>query len=181
MLSFERDYPALLLSLASAVRAGLDPFAALCKCEELFPAQSVMKRELRDLKKIVEQGEGEDAAITKFARHVAHPDLKLFRSAFIIARKEGASLAESLQRLARVTRLRQSFRRKIRAAVAMQKMSALGITLCTIAIALIQGLTNPEAFLTAWENALGRHALLGGVSLVCVGLLWMITLTRSRL
>lgn len=179
--SFERDYPALLLSLASAVRTGLDPFVALCKCEELFSDGSEMKSELRGLVRNVENGASEEESLARFAETIPHPDLKLFRSAFILARKEGASLAETLQRLARVTRQRQSFRRKVRSSVAMQKLSAIGITLCTLVIGLIQGLTNPEALRTAWASPLGSHAIVVGLCLVTSGLLWMLTLTRSRM
>lgn len=179
--SFERDYPALLLSLASGVRTGLDPFVALCKCGELFSCDSEMKHELERLRKVIDSGATEERAIQEFASSLPHPDLPLFRSAFMLARKEGSSLAETLQRLARVTRQRQSFRRKIRSAIAMQKLSAIGISLCAIVIGLIQGVTNPDAFRAAWQNPIGSRALIAGLALVTLGLGWMLSLARSRI
>ncbi len=180
-LSFERDYPALLLSLASGVRTGLDPFSALCKTQELFSEGSEMKQQLIGLSLAVERGASEEEAVRGFAADIAHPDLKLFRTAFILARKEGASLAESLQRLARVTRQRQSFRRKVKAAVAMQKLSAIGIGLCTLVIATIQAGTNPAALQTALHDPTGSRVLTAGLLLVLTGLFWMFSLTRSKL
>jgi tight adherence protein B len=179
--SFERDYPALLLSLASGVRTGLDPFVALCTSKELFPASSQMHRELSAVAEAAAQGKSEEESIRAFAASVPHPDLELFRAAFILARREGASLAEALQRLARVTRQRQSFRRKIRSAVAMQKLSAIGIALCTVVIGVMQACTNPAAFQLALAHPIGSKALIGGVCLVVIGLLWMLSLARSRL
>lgn len=179
--SFERDYPALLLSLASGVRTGLDPFVALCTSRELFPVQSQMHRELSAVAEAAAQGKSEEESIRAFAASVPHPDLELFRAAFILARREGASLAEALQRLARVTRQRQSFRRKMRAAVAMQKLSAIGIALCTLVIGIMQAGANPAAFQLALAHPVGSRALIGGVCLVVIGLLWMLSLSRSRL
>ena len=180
-LSFERDYPALLLSLASGVRTGLDPLAALCKTKELFAEDSEMKQQLEGLGRSIERGDSEEDAIRSFASDIPHPDLKLFRTAFILARKEGASLAECLQRLARVTRQRQSFRRKVKAAVAMQKLSAVGIGICTLVIAAIQASTNPAALQTALHDPVGSKVLMAAVLLVATGLAWMLLLTRSRL
>lgn len=179
--AFERDYPAFLLALASGIRTGLDPLSALCGCELLFADDSRIKRELRMVAQMIQRGDSEEEAIRKFASEIAHPDIELFRTAFIFARKHGASLADTLRRLARVTRQRQSFRRKMRAAVAMQRVSALGISVCTMVIAMIQVLGNPEALRIAWHNPVGMQALGAGAFLVLVGFLWMLTLTRTQI
>jgi tight adherence protein B len=179
--SFERDFPALLLSLASGVRTGLDPFSALCKCRSLFASDSEMRGELGKLASLVEDGRSEEDALEEFAASIDHPDIKLFRVAFLFARKEGSSLAETLQRLARVTRQRQSFRRKVRAAVAMQRLSAFGIALCAIVILGIQLVTNPDSLKTAMQSPIGSKIVTSGVLLVVGGLSWMLLLTRRRL
>lgn len=178
---FERDYPALLLALASAVRTGLDPLVALAKCGDLFAEQSLVKRELSRVQEQIAQGESEEAVIHSFADSIQHPDLDLFRTAFVLARQEGASLSECLQRLARVTRHRQSFRRRVRGAVAMQKLSAIGIGVCALIIGLIQGLTNPRAFQLALASPVGSRALFISVFLVVVGIGWMFSLTKAKL
>lgn len=178
---FEKDYTAFLLSLASAVRTGLDPLVALFKAADLFAENSPVHQEILKTKSLVDRGEAEEVAIASFAVAVKHPDVQLFRGAFILARKEGSSLSECLQRLAKVTRQRQSFRRRIKSAVAMQKMSALGIAACTIAIAIIQALTNPKAFVVAWQHEIGFKLLLVGLSLVLIGVAWMLSMSRSKL
>lgn len=178
---FERDYTSLLLSLASGVRTGLDPLSALCHANELFPKKTELARELQDLNRAIERGLSEDDVIARFAVTIQHPDVDLFRTAFLLARKEGASLAEALQRLVRVTRARQSFRRKIRTALAMQKLSAIGIGGCAAAIGLIQFATNPQALTTAIAHPVAVKILTGGVTLILFGLGWMFHLSRSRL
>ncbi|RMG40649.1 MAG: hypothetical protein D6719_10315 [Candidatus Dadabacteria bacterium] len=177
---FERDYTAFLLSLASGVKTGSDPLTVLVKSYRLFPKESVISAELKRLEELVDSGLSEEEVVRQFAASISHPDISLFRSAFILSRKEGSSLSVCLHRLARVTRQRQSFRRKIRSAVAMQKLSAIGIALCTLIITAIQGLTNPDAILTALKHPVGVKALTFGVLLIITGLVWMLKLANRR-
>ncbi|MDC0358912.1 type II secretion system F family protein [Oligoflexia bacterium] len=179
--SFERDYTALLLSLASGIRTGLDPMAALAKSHELFQENSEVRKEVEALHKHIEQGDSEELVLQKFGATIDHPDIKLFRTAFILARKEGSSLALCLQRLAKVTRQRQSFRRKTRAAVAMQKLSAFGIAGCAIIIGVIQVVTNAKAIADALDHPLGSKALFVGVALMVTGLVWMVRMAKARI
>ncbi len=58
--SFERDYPALLVALASSVRTGLDPLVALTQSEQLFSPQSEMGKELHAFRLKVEGGYTEE-------------------------------------------------------------------------------------------------------------------------
>ena len=44
--AFESDYPALLLSLASGIRTGLDPLIAMRECAALFRERSLLRREI---------------------------------------------------------------------------------------------------------------------------------------
>jgi len=179
--NFERDYTSLLLSLASAVRTGLDPLAALCHAHELFPQDTELAAELRLVNRGIERGLTEDEVIARFASSVNHPDLDLFRTAFLLARKEGASLGDSLQRLVRVTRNRQSFRRKIRTALATQKLSAIGIAGCAVAIGFLQFVSNHQALSLALNHPVAVKILIFGAALILFGLGWMLQLSREKL
>ncbi len=178
---FERDYPAMLLSLASSIRTGMDPLVALCNVSTLFPSDSVVRGELEQLKSKVDSGITEQDAINSFGCTILHPDIKLFTTAFFLARKEGSSLGECLQRLTKVTRLRQSFRRKARSAIAMQRLSAFGIALCSVLIGGMQITANPEAFFDAWSNPFGFKAIIFGGIFLGTGLLWMLCIGRGRI
>lgn len=179
-LAFERDYPALLVSLASAIRTGLDPLVALRTASELFAKDSLVRAEVEALSVRLERGAAEDAAIGAFAATVRHPDVALFRTALVLARQQGASLGECLQRLARVTRHRQSFRRRMRAALAMQKLSAIGIGGCAVVLLLMQFISNPTAIKEALAHPVGSWALGGGFILVLFGLSWMLRISRPK-
>jgi Flp pilus assembly protein TadB len=179
--NFERDYPALLVALASSVRTGLDPLVALTQSEQLFSPQSQMGKELHSLRLCIERGDSEEDALASFGRSIAHPDIPLFRTAFILSRRQGASLGECMHRLARVTRQRQSFRRKVRSAVAMQKLSAVGIGGCAIVIGIIQMISNPTSISAAWHDPVGQRLLALGCGLILAGLGWMMNMARARM
>lgn len=179
--AFERDYPTLLIALASSVRAGLDPLVAIISARSLFPRESALRAELERFAEAIEAGLDEGLAIREFARSVQHPDVELLRTAYLLARREGSSLGECLHRLARVTRQRQSFRRKMRGAVAMQRLSAIGIAGCAILIALFQGVTNSRGVVEAISDPRGVAALSIGAALMLGGLLWMFHLVRARI
>jgi len=179
-MEFDRDYTALLMSLASGIKTGVDPLLALTQSAQLFQKTSIMCSELESIDTALQEGLSEDSAIARFGARVRHPDIKLFRMAFALARKEGASLSYCLQRLARVTRQRQSFRRKTRGAVAMQKLSAFGIGGCTLLIGAIQGVTNRGAFMEAFMHPIGRVLLILGLLLVGIGIIWMLKMAKIR-
>jgi Flp pilus assembly protein TadB len=179
--AFERDYPAMLLSLSSSIRTGLDPLVALQRTTELFPATSEVGKELRGLCQNIEKGLTEEQAVRSFGRSIQHPDIRLFQTAFLLARREGSSLSACLQRLVKVTRNRQSFRRKMRGAVAMQKLSAIGIAACAFAIVCIQAVTNFEAIRLSLQHPVGSKMLAGGGALMVLGLGWMLRMSKARL
>lgn len=179
--NFEKDYPAFLLSLASVVKTGKDPLQALCDSENIFNEGSLLQAEITKTKNQLEKGETEQEAINTFADSISHPDLKLFKAAFLLSRQEGSSISSCLQRLTKVTRHRQSFRRRIKSAVAMQKLSSYGIAISACLIALMQYVTNPKAVISAINHPLGSLVLLLGVSLIVIGITWMLLVSRIRI
>lgn len=180
-VQFERDYPTFLLSLASSVRTGLDSLQAIASVAEMYPITSELRKELSKLCEQLESGTSEEEAFLKFGSSIAHPDIRLFSAALILSRKQGSSLGNCLQRLTKVTRQRQSFRRKSRAAVAMQRMSAFGIAGCSVLIGGMQAGMNPKNFIDSWHHPLGFKLIASGITLLSLGLIWMLRLGRTRI
>jgi Flp pilus assembly protein TadB len=179
-LLFERDYPTFLLSLASSVRAGLDPLAAILTTRDIFPQSSPIHQEIARTEALIREGEPELDALERFAEMIAHPDLPLFRSTLTIAIREGGPIGPSLERLARVTRRRQAFRQRARGAVAMQRLSAFGIVGSAISILAIQLVTARQQILQAITHPIGSIAYGLGGTLLFFGISWLLLLTRSR-
>lgn len=170
---FDRDYPTFLTTLSSTVRTGMDPRMAFNEAAKLFPVSSPMYVETKRMTDAWNAGEADVQAVSKFASQVDHPDADLLRAATLLALSHGTSFSECLHRLARVTRVRQSFRRKVRAALAMQRLSAMGIGISAVAIAGLQMITNRAGLHATFDNSTGRVFLILGLAFVCVGIGWM--------
>lgn len=177
---FDKDFAALLLSMASSLRAGVDATSALERCAHLFPKESVMHQELEKFSRNLASGMTEDECMQAFGDDIDHPDLELFRRSFMLSRKQGGSLSQCLQRLARFTRQRQSFRRKIRGAIAMQKLSGFGIAGCALTIIVMQATSQPEMFMNAFQNPLGFRMLTIGACLILTGIFLLLRLATYR-
>lgn len=176
---FDRDFPVFLSAVASAVRAGDDPWRAFVESGKLFPKTSPLYKEVEIIRERVDAGAREHEALLLFGAKTKHPDLKLLRGAFELALKNGSSLAECLVRLARVSRQRQSFKRKVRAALAMQRLSSIGIGLSALAICVFQTITNKASVIAAWSSPTGGPLLKVGLGLLLLGLIWMSRVGRE--
>lgn len=178
--AIERDLPALLTSVASSVRAGIDPLRAIGDAEEYFPADSPFVSEVRLFKQRIAAGDDEFDTIERFLADDDHADVELFKRCILLSRRHGSSLADPLHRVVRVVRQRQSFKRKTRAALAMHRMSAIGIALCAILIAVMQAAMNAKGVALAFEKTAGVVLLsLGGV-LIAAGVGWMLCMGREE-
>lgn len=177
--SVDRDLPALLTSVASSVRAGIDPLVALSEAREFLPSDSALTVELERFHRSLTAGGDEEEVIDRLFREITTPDIELFKGCLRLSRKHGSSLAEPLHRVTRVVRQRQSFRRKTRAALAMHRMSAVGISLCAALIALMQAFTNPDGIKLVFEHSIGSALLISGGALIVIGVVWMMSLGRE--
>ncbi len=170
---FDNDLPTLLMSVASSVRAGVDPLVALTAARQFFPKDSAMAVELIRCAQALEAGGDEYQAISAFARDAQASDVDLFRRCLALSRRHGSALAEPLHRITRVVRQRHSFRRKTRAALAMHRLSASGIAVCAGLIAALQIATNFDGVQRAAAHPVGQKLLLIGAGLIVMGVLWM--------
>jgi Flp pilus assembly protein TadB len=179
--ALDRDLPALLTALASSVRAGLDPVASMVSSSHYLPARTPLAEGLEKLSQRLKSGSEELSTIEGFLSEWRHPDVELFKRCLILSRKHGSSLAEPLHRITRVVRQRQSFRRKTKAALAMHRLSAVGIALCGVLIGVVQVSMNIEGVKSAVSHPMGAKLLLGGGALIASGLVWMMSLGSEEI
>lgn len=176
----ERDLPALLTSIASSVRAGIDPITALMNAHAFFAPSSLLAHELYSFRQGIRAGEDEGKLIEGFMGCLSSPDLELFKRCIILSRRHGASLAEPLHRVVKVIRQRQSFRRKTRGALAMHRLSAIGIAACALFIGGLQVVMNLSGIALTWQHPVGSKFLMAGVALIVGGIGWMMSLGREE-
>ena len=177
--AIDRDLPALLTSVASSVRAGMDPLSALVGARDYFSKDAVLVREIEKIRHGLAEGRDEEDLLEDFLLLYRNQDGELFKRCLILSRRHGGSLGDALHRITRVVRQRQSFRRKTKAALAMHRMSAIGIALCAGAMTALQCAMNPQSLSLAIHHPVGSKALVGGVLLMTTGLTWMLTMGRE--
>ena len=177
--AIDRDLPALLTSVASSVRAGMDPLSALVGARDYFPKDTILVREIEKIRQGLAQGRDEEELLEEFLHIYGNQDGELFKRCLILSRRHGGSLADPLHRITRVVRQRQSFRRKTKAALAMHRMSAIGIAVCAAAMTALQCAMNPQSLHLAIHHPVGSKLLIGGVLVMVTGLGWMLTMGRE--
>lgn len=175
-VAIDRDLPALLTTVASSVRAGMDPLSALIGARDYFARDTVLVQEIERVRQGLHKGRDEEELLEEFLSLYGSRDGELFKGCLILARRHGGSLADSLHRITRVVRQRQSFRRKTKAALAMHRMSAIGIALCAVAMGALQFGMNPQSLDLAFSHPIGSKILSGGLLLIMTGLGWMLTM-----
>jgi Flp pilus assembly protein TadB len=160
----------------------MDPLSALLGAREYFTADTVLVQEIEKIRQGIQDGRDEEELLEEFLALYESRDGELFKGCLILSRRHGGSLADPLHRITRVVRQRQSFRRKTKAALAMHRMSAIGIALCALAMGALQCGMNPESLELAFNHPIGGKILCGGVALISVGLGWMLTMgTEAQL
>lgn len=178
--ALERDLTVLLTSLASSVRAGIDPIRALTDARHYFTAGSPWFHELEEFRVGLSRGLDEVEAIERLCSSECNPDVRLLKSCLVLSRRHGSSLAEPLHRIAKVVRQRQSFRRKTRAALAMHRLSACGIGVCALLIGAMQVVMNRSGLEVVWHNRMGLGVVISGALCVVAGLVWMFQMGREE-
>lgn len=173
VIEFEDEYPSFLISLSSAVRAGNDLYTSIVQAQNFLKKGSALNTEISKMIKKVNSGSDFSEAVKSFGYSVNLKDISLFRSALILSSKEGSSISRSLHRLAVITRQRQSFRRKIRGALVMQKISAFGMIFTVLFVGVFQMLSNPDGYQKVLEHPLGLKSLSLSAVLILIGTFWI--------
>lgn len=177
---FDRDYPVFLNALATALKAGKDPVAAIEMTAQLFPRTSVLGNELHKLISALRRGLREEQALNQFAVELCNHDVSLFRAAINLSSRHGAPLTEALYRLAQVTRTRQSFRRKVNTSLALQRISSYAIFGSVCLITFAQWAANPQGFSQVIADSSGRSLLVLSACLTLTGCIWTGRLGRFK-
>ena len=180
LMDFEKDYTAFLSAFASSLNSGTDYLTAFINTGEIFPVSSGIYKEIKLLKENIENGASENEVIISFANKYNNEDIQNLRIALLISKSEGSSLSTILGRLIKIKRQKESFQRKIKTGLVMQKLSAIGIIICLILILLSQFIVNSKAVINALQHPLGFKMVSLGFFLIITGIFWMIKISRLK-
>jgi Flp pilus assembly protein TadB len=163
---FSEEYPTVLLATASNMKAGLTVYNALERSILLLPEDSEVKKEVKIFLDRVGRGMPKDQAVMLFGKHIALPELDLFRRAFLLVLTHGGKFSRTLERLAQVCRDRENLIKSSKVSTASMRMTA-NILLC-VAPLLVTALSlrTPDYWEVLFNNSLA--STLGGTGAVII-------------
>lgn len=164
-----RDYPTILLAIASSLRAGLSIHEALQRSVALLPHSSVSRSEIEALVRRLQERTSREQSVHMFARGIDVPEVELFRLATLIALEHGGSLGTTLERLACIASERRALIEAARVSTANMRMTAnilLGLTPLLVATQLSR---SPEMLQQIMANTTARSIASGGLALILGG------------
>lgn len=179
--SFDRDFPQFLLSVTGMLKTGLNSFQALQAAAGGLEEQSPVRLEVELMLERLRVGVTEDRSIGSFAEDIQHPEVELFVQAVILSRRVGGTLSDTLERLSKQARKRQTFKLAAQASVAQQR-GAIWVILGIISA--VQGymfFVHRDMVVEPWTNPKLTFFTQGAICLVLLALWWMNRITRIKI
>ncbi len=171
MYKFEEMLPEAIDLLGRAIRAG-HPLSAGLKMvadETTEPIQSEFRRTHEENR----FGLPFDDALLAMADRVGIVDVRILVTAILIQREVGGNLAEVLDNLANVIRVRFTIRRQLRVYTAQGRFSGYVLAVLPVAVGGAIYSLNPSYIRLLFTDPIGKLMLLTAVVFQIIGFLWI--------
>lgn len=164
---FDEQLPEALDLLARAVRSGHSVSSGF----ELIAGemQDPIKSEFRVTVDELNMGLSMQDAFANLCARVPSTDLRFFTIAIMIQKESGGNIAEILDRIGRLIRERQQFKRQVQALTAEGRLSAWILILLPLVMLLYMYFVNYDYVSQLWTEKIGLYMLAGGFFLQLVG------------
>jgi tight adherence protein B len=171
LYAFEEQLPEAIDLLGRAIRAG-HPLTAGMKMvadETSEPISSEFRRTHEENR----FGLPFEDALLAMADRVSIVDVRILTTAILIQREVGGNLAEVLDNLANVIRVRFTIRRQLRVYTAQGRFSGYVLALLPIAVGTAIYHLNPSYMKLLFTDPMGKLMLLTAVVFQIIGFLWI--------
>src|SRR4051794_16759547 len=171
MYRFEEMLPEAIDLLGRAIRAG-HPLSAGLKMvadETTEPIQGEFRRTHEENR----FGLPFDDALLAMADRVSIVDVRILVTAILIQREVGGNLAEVLDNLANVIRIRFTIRRQLRVYTAQGRFSGYVLAVLPVAVGGAIYSLNPSYIRLLFTDPIGKLMLLTAVVFQIIGFLWI--------
>lgn len=176
---FLEIFPDALDLVARAVKAGLPPLEALAVAAQEIAAP--VGSELRKTLDEVRIGVDVEEALEHAAARIRVSDFRFFVVTLTLQRRTGGALAETLNNLSTVIRLRKALRRKARALTAEAKTSAIAIGLSPVIAGGALYYHSPSLMMILFDDPRGRFMLGLAVLFLILGFITMVQMIKRAL
>jgi tight adherence protein B len=156
---FDADFAQFLLSVVGMLKTGLNPIQALEAAADSLEEESLVRQEVELMLERVRMGVPEDRSIGSFGEDIDQPEIELFVQALLLSRRVGGTLSDTLDRLAKQIRKRQTFKLEANGAVSMQRGSIYAIIAVIVFVQVYMYFIAPDMVIGAWT-----HPKLAGIA-----------------
>lgn len=177
---FDIDFPQFLLSVVGMLKTGLNTIQALEAAADGLEPNSMVRQEVELMLERFRVGVSEDRSIGSFAEDILHPEVELFVQALILSRRVGGTLSETLDRLAKQVRKRQSFKMSAKAAIGMHRGSVWVILALILGLQVYMYKVAPDLVLGTWQNPSLTGIAQSAIVVILLGIRWMNSMTRFK-
>lgn len=164
---FEEQLPEALDLLARAVRSGHALSSGLEMIAQEMPPP--IKSEFQATLDEINLGLSTKDAFANLCERVPSTDLKFFTIAILIQKETGGNIAEILDKIGRLIRERQQFRRQVNTLTAEGRLSAQILIMLPIAMFVYIYFVNYEYISLMWTEKIGIYLLVGGIIMQIIG------------
>ncbi len=177
---FDTDFPQFLLSVTGMLKTGLNTIQALEAAASGLEEDSLVRQEVELMLERFRVGVPEDRSIGSFGENIRQPEIEFFVQALILSKRVGGSLSDTLDRLSKQIRKRQTFKLSASSSVSQQRGAIWVI------IGLIAGLQmfllfmSPAMVLGAWQSPSLAGWAQGSLVIVVFGIFLMNKITNIK-
>ncbi|MFA7681380.1 MAG: type II secretion system F family protein [Pigmentiphaga sp.] len=150
----DAQIPDALLTLASALRAGISVMSALRQLVDLSPL--ALRQELGLMMKENRVGIGLEEALMRLEQRLPLPSVQLWSAAMRVSAETGGNLAEVLERLALTLRQQRFLEARMEALTAQGRLQARVLLMLPWLVALAMTSLNPSWMQSVWLTPAGK-------------------------
>ncbi len=171
-LALFRELPEVLDALVGVVRSGGSLLQGVAAAEAQ-PFDPTVRRDLGLVLAEVERGGNPVRALAGWAERRDDRDLRILTGVVAAALETGGPLAAALDRVAASLRQRQAQHREVEALVGQARLSAMVLVVLPIGVLPLLDVLGAVQLGDVLADPVSRVAILGGVVLDLIGLVWM--------
>jgi tight adherence protein B len=177
---FDADYPTFLMQITSLLKTGMNTMTAIEEAALSLEDNSLVREEVLLMLERLRYGVSEEKSIGAFGEDVLHSEIELFIQAVILSRRLGGNLSDTLERLSKSVRKRQTYRQQARGAVGMQRGSIYFILAIMVFLEFYIWKVFPEGVVPALYDPIGWMVWQVGLLFIYMGMLWVNQITKIK-
>ena len=177
---FDTDFPQFLLSVTGMLKTGLNTIQALEAAASGLEEDSLVRQEVELMLERFRVGVPEDRSIGSFGEDIRQPEIELFVQALILSKRVGGSLSDTLDRLSKQIRKRQTFKLSASSSVSQSRGAIWVIIGLIAALQVFMLMTAPSMVLGAWQSPSLAGWAQGSLVIVVFGIFLMNKITNIK-